>query len=135
MNVAVKTNDLDTSSEDAELLAAIDRWVEREVRPIAREYDHADRYPDHLVEQMKEMGLFGATVSPEYGGLGLSAATYAQLVMRSPPVTTVAALPPRSLRALSPGSTHPVGRLILGAAFHDVYHAGQIQMLKRLSAR
>ena len=47
----------------------------------------------------------------------------------------VAALPPRSLRALSPGSTHPVGRLILGAAFHDVYHAGQIQMLKRLSAR
>jgi alkylation response protein AidB-like acyl-CoA dehydrogenase len=82
VNVPVKTAALDVSSEDAELLAAIDRWIEREVKPIAREYDHADRYPDHLVEQMKEMGLFGATVSPEFGGLGLSAATYAQLVMR-----------------------------------------------------
>ena len=68
--------------DDAALLDAVDRWVEQELRPIVREYDHADRYPTHIVEQMKEMGLFGATVSPEYGGLGLSAATYARMVMR-----------------------------------------------------
>ena len=47
-----------------------------------KEYDHADRYPEHIVEQMKELGLFGATVSQEYGGLGLPASTYAKLVMR-----------------------------------------------------
>jgi alkylation response protein AidB-like acyl-CoA dehydrogenase len=69
-------------AEEARLMEAIDRWLEREVRPIVKEYDHADRYPHHLVEQMKEFGLFGATVSAEYGGLGLPATTYAKIVMR-----------------------------------------------------
>jgi alkylation response protein AidB-like acyl-CoA dehydrogenase len=68
--------------DEAQLLATIDRWVDKEVRPIARDYDHADRYPAETVEQMKELGLFGATISPEYGGLGLPAGTYAKIVMR-----------------------------------------------------
>ena len=59
--------------DEAQLLDTIDRWVEKEVKPIVKEYDHADRYPAETVEQMKELGLFGATVSPEYGGLGLPA--------------------------------------------------------------
>ena len=69
-------------ADEAPLLEAIDRWIERDLKPIVKEYDHADRYPEHIVEQMKELGLFGATVSQEYGGLGLPAATYAKLVMR-----------------------------------------------------
>ncbi|MEQ8816279.1 MAG: acyl-CoA dehydrogenase family protein [Thalassobaculum sp.] len=69
-------------ADEAQLLATIDRWVEREVKTIAKEYDHADRYPEKTVEQMKELGLFGATISPEYGGLGLPAGTYAKIVMR-----------------------------------------------------
>lgn len=68
--------------DEAHLLDTIDRWVEKEVKPIAKEYDHADRYPTETVEQMKELGLFGATVSPEYGGLGLPAGTYAKIVIR-----------------------------------------------------
>ncbi|HJR71325.1 MAG TPA: acyl-CoA dehydrogenase family protein [Gammaproteobacteria bacterium] len=68
--------------DEAQLLEAIDQWIARELKPIVREYDHADRYPTHVVEQIKELGLFGATVSPEYGGLGLTATTYAKLVMR-----------------------------------------------------
>ncbi len=64
------------------MLDSIDRWLEREVKPIVREYDHADRYPAHLVEQMKDLGLFGATVGQAYGGLGLPAGTYAKIVMR-----------------------------------------------------
>jgi alkylation response protein AidB-like acyl-CoA dehydrogenase len=71
-----------SAQEAAEILAQIDRWVEREVRPIARRYDHADEYPFELVEQMKELGLFGATIGQRWGGLGLSASTYAQLVTR-----------------------------------------------------
>lgn len=67
---------------EVQILDAIDRWVEREVRPIAREFDQADRYPDELVEQMRELGLFGATIDAEYGGLGLSATTYAKIVAR-----------------------------------------------------
>jgi len=78
---APATRPLDVDDE-AQLLAAIDQWIERELRPIVREYDHADRYPTHVVEQMKELGLFGATVAREYGGLGLPATTYAKLVMR-----------------------------------------------------
>ena len=70
------------STEEAQLLETIDRWLERDVRPIVREYDHADRYPVQLVEQMKELGLFGATIGQEYGGLGLPVATYAEIVIR-----------------------------------------------------
>jgi alkylation response protein AidB-like acyl-CoA dehydrogenase len=66
--------------QDNEILDAIERWVEKEVRPIARRFDHADEYPAALVEQMKELGLFGATIGRQYGGLGLSASTYARLV-------------------------------------------------------
>lgn len=70
-------------ADEAELLAAIDRWVERSLTgETVREFDHADRYPAKVVEEMKELGLFGATVSPEYGGLGLPASTYAKIVMR-----------------------------------------------------
>jgi alkylation response protein AidB-like acyl-CoA dehydrogenase len=70
------------TEDEAPLLTAIDRWCEREVKPIARDYDHADRYPTETVEQMKELGLFGATIPLEYGGLGLAASTYAKIVMR-----------------------------------------------------
>jgi alkylation response protein AidB-like acyl-CoA dehydrogenase len=69
-------------AEEAELLEAVDRWIERDVRPIVREFDHADRYPHELVEQMRALGLFGATIGEEYGGLGLPASTYAEIVMR-----------------------------------------------------
>ena len=61
---------------------AIDDWVEKEVRPIAKKFDLADEYPHDLVEQMKALGLFGATIGVEYGGLGLSAWTYAQIVIK-----------------------------------------------------
>src|SRR6185295_16421600 len=67
-------------NEDTQLLDAVDRWVERSVRPAVREFDHADRYPARIVEEMRELGLFGATISQDYGGLGLPAATYARIV-------------------------------------------------------
>ena len=69
------------ADEDGQILGTIDRWVARELKPIVKEYDHADRYPQGVVEQMKELGLFGATIAPEYGGLGLSSSTYAKIVM------------------------------------------------------
>jgi len=69
------------TDDEREILEAIERWTERELRPVARKYDHADEYPHEIVEQMKALGLFGATIATEYGGLGLSASTYAKLVM------------------------------------------------------
>ena len=66
--------------EETQVLEAIERWVEKEVRPIAKRFDQADEYPAELVEQMKELGLFGATIGQRWGGLGLSASAYARLV-------------------------------------------------------
>jgi alkylation response protein AidB-like acyl-CoA dehydrogenase len=70
------------ASEEALILQSIDRWVRTKVAPVAMQLEHADAYPRDLVEDMKELGLFGALISPEYGGLGLSATTYARIVTR-----------------------------------------------------
>ena len=59
-----------------ELVATVRRFVEREVMPVASEFEHADRYPEAIVEQMKALGLFGITIPEEYGGLGLDLLTY-----------------------------------------------------------
>ncbi|MCA1857359.1 acyl-CoA dehydrogenase family protein [Massilia oculi] len=75
------TTSWDEQDEQA-ILDAVSAWVEKEVRPIARRHDQADTYPHELVEQMKELGLFGATIGQEYGGLGLSARTYARIVIK-----------------------------------------------------
>ncbi|HKP19641.1 MAG TPA: acyl-CoA dehydrogenase family protein [Gaiellaceae bacterium] len=64
-------------AEHAEIVQTIREWVEREVYPVASEYEHADEFPAPLVEQMKELGLFGVTIPEEYGGLGLDLKTYA----------------------------------------------------------
>jgi alkylation response protein AidB-like acyl-CoA dehydrogenase len=69
-------------ADEEQLLGSIERWLEREVKPVVKEHDHADRYPREIVEQMKALGLFGATISTNYGGLGLPARTYAQIVMK-----------------------------------------------------
>ena len=70
----------DDDADESALLDSIERWLEREVRPHVLELEHADIYPAEMVEQMKELGLFGATIAPEYGGLGLKAGTYARIV-------------------------------------------------------
>ena len=70
------------ADEEAALLDSIDRWIEREVRPVAMKHDHGDIWPAELVAQMAEMGLFGATIGQDYGGLGLPATTYARIVAR-----------------------------------------------------
>jgi alkylation response protein AidB-like acyl-CoA dehydrogenase len=68
--------------DEEQLFATIDRWLEKDVRPVVKHHDHGDIYPTEVVEQMKAFGLFGATISPAYGGLGLPATTYAEIVMR-----------------------------------------------------
>jgi butyryl-CoA dehydrogenase len=64
----------------AELVATVRRFVEQEVLPVASDLEHADEYPDKLVELMKEMGLFGITIPEEHGGLGLDLLTYVGVI-------------------------------------------------------
>jgi alkylation response protein AidB-like acyl-CoA dehydrogenase len=70
----------DMTEEQSELLALVRRFVDESVLPVASQYDHEDRFPEELVETMKEMGLFGITIPEEYGGLGLDVYTYALVI-------------------------------------------------------
>jgi hypothetical protein len=73
----------DINAEDEALvLQSIDKWVRTKVAPVAMKLEHENEYPHALVEDMKELGLFGALIAPEFGGLGLSATTYARIVAR-----------------------------------------------------
>jgi alkylation response protein AidB-like acyl-CoA dehydrogenase len=68
--------------DDALILDSIDRFLERDVRPVVRELEANDVYPQKIVDRLVELGLFGATIAPEYGGLGLSAGVYAKIIER-----------------------------------------------------
>ena len=72
------------STQDADqeriILDMVDRFLEKEVKPYAWQLEHDDEYPAEIVEKMKEMGLFGCLIAPEYGGLGLSTVTYAKII-------------------------------------------------------
>ncbi|MFN3592386.1 MAG: acyl-CoA dehydrogenase family protein, partial [Thermaurantiacus sp.] len=67
---------------ESSLMDSIDKWIERDLRPVVMHHDHGDIWPEETVRQMREMGLFGATIGQEYGGLGLPASTYANIVAR-----------------------------------------------------
>src|SRR4051794_447302 len=68
------------SDVQQEILSTVRRFVERDVIPVAQELEHADAYPERIVETMAGMGLFGLTIPEEYGGLGESLLTYALVV-------------------------------------------------------
>ncbi len=54
-------------------------FVKREVEPVAAKLDEEDIVPHDLIDQMKELGLFGITIPEEYGGLGLDYTTFAHI--------------------------------------------------------
>ena len=68
------------SEEDNLIIDTIDKFLERDVKPFVKEFESEDKYPQLIADKMAELGLFGATISPEYGGLGLSAVTYSKIV-------------------------------------------------------
>ena len=63
-----------------DIVGAVREFVDRVVIPAAQELEHSDTYPTDIVKQMKDMGLFGLTIDPEYGGIGESLLTYALCV-------------------------------------------------------
>jgi alkylation response protein AidB-like acyl-CoA dehydrogenase len=67
------------AEQDRLILDSVGRFLDREVRPHVHALEHDDIYPADIVEGMKALGLFGATIGADYGGLGLSATTYAKI--------------------------------------------------------
>ena len=74
--------DIDNKYTDEEklILNSVDKFLEKDVRPYVKEFESEDKYPQDIADKMAELGLFGATISQEYGGLGLSAVTYSKIV-------------------------------------------------------
>lgn len=79
---APATTSDDRLEQDRLILDSVEKFLEREVKPHAMALEHADSYPHDIVEGMKELGLFGALISPDYGGLGLSPSLYARMIER-----------------------------------------------------
>src|SRR5271169_604397 len=63
-----------------EIIGTVRRFVANEVIPVASALEHEDRYPDGIVAQMRELGLFGVTIPEAYGGLGLDLLTYIGII-------------------------------------------------------
>jgi alkylation response protein AidB-like acyl-CoA dehydrogenase len=71
---------MEKTDEQRAITEMVRQFVDKEVLPIAEEFDHEDKFPEAAVEQMKELGLFGVTIPEEYGGMGLDLTTYAMIV-------------------------------------------------------
>jgi alkylation response protein AidB-like acyl-CoA dehydrogenase len=63
-----------------EIIETVRRFVAREVTPVAPELEREDRFPADIVDQMRELGLFGVTIPEAYGGLGLDLLTYVGVI-------------------------------------------------------
>ena len=74
--------DTPAQEEEEAILASIERFLERDVKPHVHKLEHDDVYPAEIVERMQELGLFGATIAADYGGLGLKTTVYAGIVER-----------------------------------------------------
>ncbi|NYD40980.1 acyl-CoA dehydrogenase family protein [Nocardioides panaciterrulae] len=68
------------SEDQNEILKAVRSFVEKEILPVATELEHADTYPQEIVDGLKELGIFGLMIPEEYDGLGESLLTYALCV-------------------------------------------------------
>ena len=79
--MALATPYTEKTDEQRAICEMVRQFADEQIIPNAEHYDHEDSFPEPIVEQMKELGLFGATIGAEYGGLALPAATYARIVM------------------------------------------------------
>ena len=82
MNYSPYPKNITSEEDEAAILHSVDRFLERDVRQYARDLEADDEYPREIANKLGELGLYGATISPKYGGLGLSATTYSKIVER-----------------------------------------------------
>src|SRR5215216_5884446 len=68
------------TDEQKAITEMVRQFVDEQILPNAEHFDHEDEFPEAIVEQMKELGLFGVTIPDEHGGMGLDLTTYAMIV-------------------------------------------------------
>ena len=65
------------STEERAVVETVAEWVDREVKPVVNSLEHANTYPDKLIEQMKQMGIYGLAVPEPWGEAAVSMPCYA----------------------------------------------------------
>ncbi|MDT9592175.1 acyl-CoA dehydrogenase family protein [Nocardioides zeae] len=65
------------SAEESAIVRLVREWVDREVKPVVNELEHANTYPEELIDQMKQIGIFGLAIGEPWNDAGVSAACYA----------------------------------------------------------
>ncbi|MGI9183783.1 MAG: acyl-CoA dehydrogenase family protein [Solirubrobacteraceae bacterium] len=78
--MAVAAQNQDLTDEQRAISEMVRQFADEQIIPNAEHYDHEDAFPEPIVDQMKELGLFGVTIPEEYGGMGLDLTTYALIV-------------------------------------------------------
>jgi alkylation response protein AidB-like acyl-CoA dehydrogenase len=78
--MATPTPHTDITDEQKAIAEMVHQFADEQIIPNAEHYDHEDEFPEPIVEQMKELGLFGVTIPEDYGGMGLDLTTYAMIV-------------------------------------------------------
>src|SRR4051812_25108225 len=78
--MAAATGFYEKTDEQKAILEMIRQFVDEQILPQAEHYDAADEFPEPIVAQMRELGLFGVTIPEEHGGMGLDLTTYAMIV-------------------------------------------------------
>jgi alkylation response protein AidB-like acyl-CoA dehydrogenase len=79
--MAVATQPFYEKTDDQKaIIEMVRQFVDEQILPQAEHYDAADEFPEPIVEQMKELGLFGVTIPEEHGGMGLDLTTYTMIV-------------------------------------------------------
>ncbi len=78
--MALTTPYTEKTDEQKAICEMVHQFADEQILPNAEHYDHEDSFPEPIVEQMKELGLFGVTIPEEYGGMGLDLTTYAMIV-------------------------------------------------------
>ena len=70
----------DKTDEQKAITEMVRQFADEQILPNAEHFDHEDEFPTDIVEQLKELGLFGVTIPEEYGGMGLDLTTYVMIV-------------------------------------------------------
>jgi alkylation response protein AidB-like acyl-CoA dehydrogenase len=78
--MAVATPYTEKTDEQKAICEMVHQFADEQILPNAEHYDHEDSFPEPIVAQMRELGLFGVTIPEEYGGMGLDLTTYAMIV-------------------------------------------------------
>ena len=98
------------TEEQQEILKAVRRFVDDKILPVATELEHADEYPQEIVDGLKELGIFGLMIPEEYDGLGESLLTYMLCAGRDRARVVAVMSPPGGPNSPCPGDPRAPGK-------------------------